>query len=627
MQFEEGTLHKMIFGTSQHLEIPQFQRPYSWDKDLWKTIWIDVLHQYVNYQKLVNSYHHNVDEIEKQLEQQAKHYLGAIVTDSGSAMIPPRSKVLDGQQRLLTCSVLYLAVRDAHILGIEKVADQKEAHDKIYAAYKDGFKNAGESGESELRIKPQAVDLPAWTHLLDPSRQIKTVKPSEVLAPKNSTKLIDAYNFFLKELRRKETPNDFYEIDLADNLFPLDFDVLKKIILTRLWMVKILCSTSDDVNAIFESLNAKSKPLQQVDLIKNYLYLSLKSRAESVYSSHWVPLENTLGHENLERYVWAYTVSTGENISQRKTYESVRRQLPPAKSDEIEKWVIELKAESNSYARILKPELEMDLEIKSALQDLKAANGATAEPLILYCFREYHKNKANKTEFIQALRLIESLMVRRMIAGIPTQMLNPMFGSLCGKLFQSRGAYSRTGELVIDISRLLSGHESNWPDDEQVLHGIRTNNFYHSQKTEQRMHVLTNIDRALGGGVLLDYPMSDKTIEHVIPQSLPAGWRACFNSEELEYVESNLNALVNLAILPRPENSQLGNLTWDKKRVEYAGSNYYMIKDMLNYEIDEKWSHASLESRAEKLLQIVKTRWPRTTLLPHKTDHSLPASG
>ncbi len=51
---------------------------------------------------------------------------------------------------------------------------------------------------------------------------------------------------------------------------------------SRLSLITIETKNLNDVNAIFESLNAKGKPLGQLDLLRNYTFMMLRERAEEV---------------------------------------------------------------------------------------------------------------------------------------------------------------------------------------------------------------------------------------------------------------------------------------------------------------------------------------------------------
>ena len=126
MEFSAGHIFKQVFGNQQHFRIPDFQRPYSWEKKMWATLWIDIMNQYKVIADLRSS---GITESAMHIElaKRPVHYLGAIVTTSGNSMIPPPSDVLDGQQRLITSSVIYLALRDSLLrkLGVGDTTEDK----------------------------------------------------------------------------------------------------------------------------------------------------------------------------------------------------------------------------------------------------------------------------------------------------------------------------------------------------------------------------------------------------------------------------------------------------------------------------------------------------------------------
>src|SRR4051794_34803296 len=72
------------------LAIPDYQREYSWDEDEVQELWSDL-------SGAINS---GVSE----------YFLGSVVTTKSENS--PRQKVIDGQQRLATVSLMYAVMRD-----------------------------------------------------------------------------------------------------------------------------------------------------------------------------------------------------------------------------------------------------------------------------------------------------------------------------------------------------------------------------------------------------------------------------------------------------------------------------------------------------------------------------------
>ena len=87
----QGTANKtyrQLMGNGLRYEIPKFQRDYSWETEHWDDLWQDIL-------LVIN----NLEEEE--------HYMGYLVLQTSNNK---NFRVIDGQQRITTLSILILAV-------------------------------------------------------------------------------------------------------------------------------------------------------------------------------------------------------------------------------------------------------------------------------------------------------------------------------------------------------------------------------------------------------------------------------------------------------------------------------------------------------------------------------------
>lgn len=90
------TLADVLSNTKRYV-VPPFQRDYAWDEDEWRELWADLV------------------QLSRAPEDAANHYLGALVLQQTGL----DSRIIDGQQRLVTLSLLALAV----IRKIKKLAE------------------------------------------------------------------------------------------------------------------------------------------------------------------------------------------------------------------------------------------------------------------------------------------------------------------------------------------------------------------------------------------------------------------------------------------------------------------------------------------------------------------------
>lgn len=79
---------KELLSNGKSYEVPPYQRDYSWKQEHWEDLWEDLL------------------SIENTKED---HYMGALVLESGERK---QFRIIDGQQRMATLSILILASVD-----------------------------------------------------------------------------------------------------------------------------------------------------------------------------------------------------------------------------------------------------------------------------------------------------------------------------------------------------------------------------------------------------------------------------------------------------------------------------------------------------------------------------------
>ena len=94
-----------------------------------------------------------------------------------------------------------------------------------------------------------------------------------------------AYDYYRRRLK-----------DQDDEGNRLDAKNVLEIIKSRLMVVMINLSDSDDPYLIFESLNFKGSPLEQSDLVRNYFLMRFPvTEQQGIYDGLWLPMQTRLG--------------------------------------------------------------------------------------------------------------------------------------------------------------------------------------------------------------------------------------------------------------------------------------------------------------------------------------------
>src|SRR5664280_3559184 len=109
--------------------LPYFQRQYTWGEKDWRALFSDII-------LLCNDKNH---------DDSTEHFMGSIVTvNSGLAGSAPRYTLIDGQQRLITISLLLQALS---AVGTEELQDKLPYIDSLLS-------NTLEKGDSVLKVLP-----------------------------------------------------------------------------------------------------------------------------------------------------------------------------------------------------------------------------------------------------------------------------------------------------------------------------------------------------------------------------------------------------------------------------------------------------------------------------------------
>lgn len=240
MQASETKLQQIIEGTKQYV-VPLFQRPYSWKKSEWQALWNDLV-------ELCNT------------ENPRPHFMGSIVTMPTTSVPEGVGKYLliDGQQRLTTIFILLSALRDTAKQFEEELA--AEIDNTILV-------NPYKKGSDYYKLQPTQVDRKAF-------HQIINSEPQE-----DESSILECYKFFEKKIRQ--------------NVVKLELQKIKKVICNNFSLVSVVLSIEDDPYLVFESLNAKGRPLTKSDLIRNYFFMRIHTDSqESVYIQYWKPMQD-----------------------------------------------------------------------------------------------------------------------------------------------------------------------------------------------------------------------------------------------------------------------------------------------------------------------------------------------
>lgn len=540
MQAKETKLQDIIEGTKQYI-LPLFQRSYSWDKKEWDILWEDLCEL-------------------SEIENPRSHFIGSIVNMPTTSVPEGVSKymLIDGQQRITTVFIILTLLRDLANQNQDKEFAEEINNTLLVNPYK--------KGNDYFKLMPTQIDRDEFQKLIQ--NQLDG----------SDSQIKKAYTYFESKLKRN----------------PIEKNLLKKLITNYLSIVSIVLDNDDNPYLVFESLNAKGRPLTQADLIKNYFFMRIHiDQQNEVYTRYWQPMEARLG-ERLTDYIRHYLMMDGSIVKQNDVYHSLKDKVDQNNAIEYLK---DLSNTSIYYQKLIFPENESDNLIKKYLFRLNRIEVTTAYPLLLNFYKSFASHSINSSQFTDLLRLLENYLIRRFVSGLPTNQLNKVFPTVIISLNTNY-----QNQYIDGLKAILptKGYPKNSTFRKSILESKLYGGGDRSIKTKL---ILETIEESFAHREVV--PFTNLTIEHVMPQTLSEWWQNYLGDEWEIVYELQLHNIGNLTITGY--NSELSNDDFPSKKKLYADSHLEINKYFATV---TDWKKTDIERRAKTLAEIMINIWP-----------------
>ena len=560
MQVRETNLKQLVQGEKQ-FRVPLWQRQYTWRMPDHQLLWRDIVEQYSR-------------STDGAASSESGHFLGSIVLSPApfAASGVASYLIVDGQQRLTTLMLILCAVRDAAAKKDERAI---ERYDELYLI------NKFQTGEARFRLVPTQADRTSFFACVTRGPGAGGQDP-----------IGQAYRFFRSHVELLDPDEQ-----------PLDLDRLATVVVERLAVVDITTNQGDNAHRIFQSLNATGVNLTQADLLRNLVFMLLPTRAAAVYEEVWRPMERLIGFDNLEGLARVDLQRRGIDVPVDDVYRRHQDRLEAMTGGEaeVEAAVRDLAARAHHYKRLIDPSTEDDPETRGGLARLRRWGAQTTYPVLMAAYDLHERGLLSPDAMREVVSYIESFLVRRQLAGIPTNALNRLFVQLIGDLPED-------DTFPDALRRELSRPRRYWPSDEQLREAIRTRPFYFSGRAQQRRIILERLEESYGHPELVDFAAADLTIEHVLPQTLSDEWRAHIEGlgqDPDEVHESLVHTLGNLTLTAF--NGTLSNNPFERKKQIYSGSHLELNRALAE---QAAWGRDEIVARANELADQAIAIWP-----------------
>lgn len=505
---------------SSFLTIPRFQRPYSWDKENISDFWNDII-----------------------LSKDDDYFIGSMVLfrDNESSS---DAFVVDGQQRLMTITVFFAAIRDVFLemkendyaTGLQRIIERRDINNK--------HRFTLVSEDPYPFFQHQIQTLKSTTLNTEISDEEKNIQATyhDLLAR------VQEHVEPLSKTRRIKTLQAMRDRVLSVKVITIDLD------------------NEDDAYLIFETLNTRGKDLTVSDLVKNHLTKLL--RATNTQSDQtrekWRQIQRTIGRSlsdiDIDSFIVHHWISRYEYLPERRLFKSLRNTIKKASASG---YLDELYNESSLYRGIFEPSFlkltKQESDIFHSLRAIALFRLRQAAPFVLALLSEYKKKKVSLKNASTFLKAIENFHFK--FTAVTSQRgaggVAMMYSRAARDL---RAATTEQNKRKVCLA-LCGRFDSMQPDAPEFYFGwsqVFYSRVYQNQRPLVR-YILEKVHRHYNKGKdPIDY--SSMTIEHILPQD---------DGNKSEETKASIG---NLVFVSEELNGKLKNKSFKEKKKLLLGA-------------------------------------------------------
>lgn len=396
MKFDaSGETIKGLLGSTRIYEIPRFQRDFSWEK--------------YNYEELLR-------DLQKQIKikidngridfKTSGYYLGNMIFLGEKDK--NRVKIIDGQQRLTTGTILLAAIRE-NLLETNNNQAKKYA-DTIQKKY------IAEEIDGELQRKLESSAYPYFAQTI----QNETPTEMSLKEPSNREEelLKETFSSYKIELKKKKIMDligssvdkqDKKLLNLTDESVYIEYLKTLRNQLLESEVIAIFVGDENEVYRIFENINSKGKPLSQVDLIKNHLFSRLTEKNSAGLDEireKWKEINLELAKSNTSfnefflhywKAIYPKDGANGKNLYQKYT----KKFADDRNDSKFRKFLSDLGKSASNYCTISSPSLDEfkkqeEIPIYTALNSINRFGGIQSRIAMLALYNAEDKLDSGK---------------------------------------------------------------------------------------------------------------------------------------------------------------------------------------------------------------------------------------
>jgi hypothetical protein len=548
-----------LIGNGKLYRVPPFQRDYSWEEEQWEDLWNDLM--------------------ELRATPDERHYMGALVVEAKSDR---EFKIIDGQQRIATLTILALAV----IQKLKQMAEGRiEADANTERAQGLRNKFVGEKDPASL-VESSKLHLNESDNAFFQDYLVQLRPPRNPRGlPKSNRLLWQCFQYFQTQLNT--IPN------VAENGEALA-RILSETVARQLLF--ILITVDDELNAymVFETLNARGLELSSTDLLKNYLFSRVTVPADlEALQRRWRTLITVVRQERFPEFLRYHLLCEQPKIRTQRLFKMVRDRV--AKPQQVFDLMESLDAKGELFAALSDPNHGYWVEYAACRSPIRELNLFRIRQMTPLLFAAWEK--LSKDAFADVLKLVSVISFRySVVGGLNTNALEPTYHQaakavLVGTAGSPREVFQNLRPIYVDDRKFEQDFAALVVDTS-------------GQHKRLAKYILCRLEEDTTERPC-DPDTDPATIEHILPENPADVWCAAFPKDKWE---GNVYRLGNLALLESGPNRTVGNAEYDQKRDAYATSMYATTK-RIAADAPERWTPELLEARQQFMARRAVHVW------------------
>ncbi len=537
------------------LNVPAYQRSYSWEKPNVSQFLSDVISAYQ--------------------KGESEYFLGTVVLVHQK---DGQLEIVDGQQRLATTAIFTAVIRD---YLRERNDDRRASLIENQYLFSQDIKTL----KNTYHIRLNSTDNSFFEKI------ITDTKSSILKTDPRSARLLGEAAHEAREHINALAVNDPQIIDTLTDI--LDY------ISDRVMVVSITVSDTANAFAIFETLNDRGLDLSTADLLKNYLFGLSGDRIEEA-KTLWIQIIASLspiGDESiLPKFIYYYWLSSRGVITQNGLFGAIKSQVQ-LQGDSIDFLQQLAEAARHFVSMQSADDVRWTTDIcREAIRDLGRIPLEQIQPILLAMVAKFTDHQLE----IVLKRMVAWTVRFHVAANTRSSQFREKLSAISKKIYDGNITTSKALYEEFMAEKLIPNNAEFEKMFAQTTPSQGLARYYLSE-----LEQAARAKAGEPGGLKPSLSPDSVDLEHVLPKTVTdfTEWPNFDAESKSNYV----GRLGNLAIMPEKENSKIGNASFDEKKKVFKKSAFITTSAIAS---ESTWSQDTIESRQQELAKLATKAWP-----------------